>query len=142
MLFVIVGIDRDKYAIPACDIVEIAPSAPSTNIQGTARRVAGLIEYRGRAIPLLDLGELCRGVTSAETPTTRILIVRPKSDGGLLGIRAERVTSTARMDDGAFEALGVSGQPYMTGVAFLRGAIVQRIDLQRLLGENAVTRAE
>jgi chemotaxis-related protein WspB len=140
MLFVIVGIDRDKYAIPACEIIEIAPSVPSKNNTGTSRGVAGLIEYRGRVIPLLDLGELCRGVASAETPTTRILIVRPKSNGGLLGIRAERVTSTARIDDGAFEAVAVSGPPYMTGVALSGGAIIQRIDLDCLLGENVLTR--
>ena len=47
MLFVIIGIDRDKYAIPACDIIEIAPSTPSKNVTRTSRSVAGLVEYRG-----------------------------------------------------------------------------------------------
>src|SRR5687768_2989210 len=117
MLFVIIGMDQDKYAIPACDIIEIAASARIKNVTGTSRSVAGLIEYRGRVIPLLDLGELCRGVASVETPTTRILIVRAKSNGSLVGIRAERVTSTARIDDGMFETVAVSGSPYLTGVA-------------------------
>jgi chemotaxis-related protein WspB len=140
MLFVIIGIEQGKYAIPACDIIEIAPSAPIKNVTGTSRGVAGLIEYRGRVIPLLDLGELCRGVASAERPTTRILIVRSKSNGGLFGIRAERVTSTARIDDGMFEAVAVSGPPYLTGVALSSGAIIQRIDLDCLLGEDVLTR--
>lgn len=137
MLFVIAGIGRDRYAIPACDIVEIAPIGARMTVTGMAQRVAGLIEYRGRAIPLLDLGELCRGVACTEASTTRILIVKSRGGENPLAIRAERVASTVRLDEEAFQPLsGVPAPPYMSGVALMGDAIIQRIDIHRLAEEQ------
>ena len=136
MLFLIVGIGREKYAIPACDIIEVAPSAPITVIPGAQNGGAGLVEYRGHAIALYDLGELCRGIACAEAPTTRTLIVKIASVTNLLAIRAERVTTTARFDDGAFEVIDSSGPLYLAGVTLSGGEIIQRIDLQRLLANS------
>lgn len=134
-----IGIGGDRYAIPARDIVEIAPSIAGTSVPGTSRAIAGLIQYRDRAIPLLDLGELCRGTACTRASTTRILIVRADGlRGDLLGIRAEGVASCVRMDDGVFQAPGVAAAPYITGVALSGGAIVQWLDLHRLLDANAV----
>jgi chemotaxis-related protein WspB len=137
MLFVILGAGQEKYAIPARDIVAIAPNATARRVPGTGRGIVGFIQYRSRAIPLHDLGELCRGTACVATPTTRILIAERKGSRGLIGIRAERVTSTARLDLAAFEARGVATAPYVTGVALVDSTVILRIDLQLLCNESA-----
>jgi chemotaxis signal transduction protein len=141
MLFILVGIGLDSYAIPARDVLEIAPGSASTSISGSPHSVIGLIQYRGRTMPLLDLGKLCKGAAYTDAPAARILIVeskRSRGANGLLGIRAERATSTVRLDESAFGLPGINAAPYVTGVTVDgRGAIVQRLDLHRLLDENA-----
>lgn len=141
MLLVLVGIGQDTYVIPARDVLEIAPDSAATTIPDAPQGVIGLICYRGRIMPLLDLGELCRSAACASTPTTRILVVQSKGSrgaNGLIGIRAERITSTARMDEMAFRSPGIAAAPYVTGITVdSRRGIIQRLDLHCLLDQNA-----
>lgn len=142
MLYVIVGVAADRYAIPARDIIEIVSATKVTPVPGASRIVAGLIQYRGRVVPLLDLGELCAGAACAGAGTTRILVVKAGSGPDsqeLFGIRAERVSSTVRMNPDGFRASGVASAPYIKGVVLTgAGVIVQRIDLDCLLDARAV----
>ena len=100
--------------------------------------MAGLCQYRGVPVPVIDLSELALGRPSANRLSTRIVLVQfpdPVSGPQLLGLLAERATETLRRDPADFVAAGVSvgAASYLGPVTADARGLIQRIEVQRLL---------
>lgn len=108
------------------------PQAPSV--------VAGVFNYRGSTVPVVDLSQLTVGRPAAERLSTRIIIVkcaRPQGDAGLLGLIAEEATGLLQAPPGALksESLRICGAPYLGPVLMDKLGPIQLIDEQHLLAE-------
>ena len=75
MLFLLFQLGNDRYALEANRVVEIVPLLSLKAIPQAPKGVAGLLVYRGRAIPALDLCDLTFGRPARERMSTRIIIV-------------------------------------------------------------------
>ena len=67
--------------------------------------MAGLFNYRGAPVPVIDLSQLTLGRPAARRLSTRIVLVHyPDESGGthLLGLIAERATQTVRHEPSDF----------------------------------------
>ena len=105
------------------------------------RGVAGMFNYRGEIVPAVDLSELSAGRSSAERLSTRILVIRTETIGGrnrLLGLIAERATSTLRKDVSEFVDPGLApgAAPYLGPVLLDESGVIQWIQEQKLLPES------
>jgi chemotaxis signal transduction protein len=80
MLFLLFQLGRDRYAVEARRVVEVVPLLNLKTIPQAPKGVAGMIVYRGRAIPALDLCELTSGRPARAHLSTRILIINYKPD--------------------------------------------------------------
>jgi purine-binding chemotaxis protein CheW len=100
--FVTLGIDEDVFAIPVETVQEILDYQPIARLPHAPAYLLGMIDVRGRAVPVVDLrGKL--GLPRVEaTPSTRILVLDVAIDGRalLIGLVADRV----------FEVTGLDGQ--------------------------------
>jgi chemotaxis-related protein WspB len=86
MLFSIVG---DRYALPAKEIVEAIPVAALKKVPGAPAYLAGLLNYHGQPVPVIDLSAMVMDIPSQQRLSTRILLVHnPLSNGHtrLLGL--------------------------------------------------------
>ena len=61
MLFLLLEIGSDRYALEADRIVEVLPLVAMKGIPHAARGVAGAFDYHGTAVPVIDLSELALG---------------------------------------------------------------------------------
>ncbi|MEP9375391.1 chemotaxis protein CheW [Aquabacter sp. CN5-332] len=87
------GIGREVFAVPVEAVREILDMRPVFRIPETPAYVLGLIDLRGRSIPVLDL-RLKLGLEAIPpTETTRILVLEVAIEGRLLvlGLVADRV---------------------------------------------------
>ena len=75
MLYVLFQLGKDRYALEASRVVEIVPLLTMNPIPQAPKGVAGMIVYRGQAIPAVDLCELTIGQPARERLSTRIIIV-------------------------------------------------------------------
>jgi chemotaxis-related protein WspB len=137
MLFVLVQLGSDRYALPARDIVEVLPLVALKALPGTPRGVAGLLDYRGTAVPVVDLSALALGAPAHPRVSTRLLIVRymaRRGDEQFLGLVAERTTETLRREPEDFRPAEVSTEARYLGpvVADARG-LIQRVEISALL---------
>lgn len=106
----------DRYAMEARHAVEVIPLVLLQKIPGAPRGVAGLLNYRGRPVPVLDLCELTVGRPARERMNTRIIVGKFAESTGKerwAGLIAEQVTSLSRSDseellDSGLNAAGVS----------------------------------
>lgn len=138
MLFLLFHLGSDRYALPARDVVEVLPLVGLKDLPGAPRGVAGLMDYRGESVPVVDLTALALGQPAARRVSTRLLMVRyALPDGGerLLGLLAERATETLRKPPAEFQPAGVrtGGAPYLGPVAADRRGLIQRVEVAALL---------
>src|SRR3981081_2868862 len=74
---------REFYALPANQVHEVRPLTLLTILPGTPAFLAGLINVRGRIVPVIDLRSLL-GMPSDDTPLMSIVLVAYR--GGDIGL--------------------------------------------------------
>ena len=141
MLFLVFELGKDRYAIEASQVVEILHQVNFKQIPRAPAGVAGILDYHGAPVPLIDLSELALGRPSRKWMSTRIILVKYLAiadERRLLGLLAEQATETLRRGEEDFSGTGleVSGAPYLGPVTADAEGIVQRIEIQRLLSEE------
>ena len=144
MLFVVIELDAEAYAIDARAIVEILPLVAIRRVPHAPRGIAGAITYHGAPVPVIDLGELVVGRATPSRLATRIILVSA-ADASLFGLIAPNATETLRFHAADFAPSGVpnASAPFLGPVANGRHGLVQRIELAVLLAPYlAVSLAE
>jgi chemotaxis-related protein WspB len=140
MLFLVFQLGADRYAIEAAQVAEVLPVVESKHILRAPLGVAGVFDYHGAPVPLVDLAELALGVPSRKWMSTRVILVNYCDKSGqahLLGLLAEHATETIRLSEEDFKDSGVTVKetPYVGNVITDSGGIIQRIDIRSLLSE-------
>jgi chemotaxis-related protein WspB len=140
MLFLLFQLGGDRYALDAVQIAEVLPLLSLTAIPDAPPGVAGLMNYHGAPVPVIDLSALALGRPSRSRMSTRMILVHyPDATGTsrLLGLVAERATETMRREPADFVASGVNsdGAPYLGPVVTDDRGVVQRVTVSALLSD-------
>lgn len=139
MLFLQFQLGKDRYALDVGQVVEVLPLVAIKCIPQAPTGVAGVFNYRGAPVPVVDLSELLLGRPAKTSMSTRIIIVYYPDENGetkhLLGMIAEKATETVRRDPADFSETGVDNPetPYLGPVAADTGGLLQWIQADRLL---------
>jgi chemotaxis-related protein WspB len=138
MLFFLFRMGDDRYALDALQIAEVLPVVGIKAIPQAPSGVAGILDYHGVPVPLIDLSQLALGRPARQRLGTRIVLVNyPVLNGPchLLGLLAERATEIMRRDPTDFVASGVGNDtaPYLGPVAADAQGMVQWIKIDQLL---------
>lgn len=141
MLFVLFQLGRDRYALEAARLSEVLPLVRLKALPQAPVGIAGVLDYRGAPVPVVDLSALALGRPAASRMGTRILIVQCAGHRGasrLLGLIAEHATETLRCEPGDFVPSGVasSGAPYLGPVKISAQGMIQWIAPDRLLSQE------
>ncbi len=140
MLLLIFQIGEGRYALDAGVVIEVIPRINCKHIPLVPDYVAGIINYHGKPVPVIDLCAyhdlgICKACLS-----TRIIMVnhvRKDFKNVHVGLIAEQVTETVFVDDDSIYKSSVLielGQ--ITGEHEESRAIVQWYDLDHLFTEN------
>lgn len=135
MQFLLFQLGADRYAIEATRVAEVLPVLRIKALPDAPAGVAGLINYRGTPVPVVDLSAVALDRPSARSRSTRLVLVRTAADR-LLALLAERATATIRLDPGAFAATGVrtaETAPFGPVATDRDGRLIQRLRLENLL---------
>lgn len=143
MLFMQFIIDDARYLLEAKDIIEIVPYANLKRIPKAPPYVAGLLNYRGDTVPVIDICYLMSGKLCELKLSTRIALVNyQNSDTGestCLGLLIERLTETVRFNEEDFSDSGVNlkDDPYLGKVTIDGDCIVQLVNIRKIIPEEA-----
>ncbi|HLZ31836.1 MAG TPA: chemotaxis protein CheW [Chloroflexota bacterium] len=85
MEVLVFSLGRESYALPATQVHEVRPLGGLTPLPGTPAFLAGLINVRGRIVPVVDLRPLLGLASDACSPSMSVVLVGNRSgDVGLL----------------------------------------------------------
>ena len=141
MLFILFQLDSDYYALSALDVEEVLPLLAVKAIPGAPVGVAGLIDYRGTPVPVIDLSALVLGRPAARRVSTRLLLVKyplPRGGERLLGVVVERATETIAKAPSDFQTTGIAGSTvrFLGPVSRDARGLIQRIEVPALLTDG------
>jgi chemotaxis-related protein WspB len=144
MLYLLLELGNDRYALDASQVVKVLPLVDFKCIPRAITGVAGLFNYHGTPIPLLDLTELNLGRPSQTRMSTRIILTNYIEESGerhLIGFMAERVTETIRRPETDFRSSGVrvEGARFLGPVLVEADHIIQRVEIKHLLPDAVRT---
>lgn len=129
---------NDRYGLDVLRVIEVVPLVVFRPLPHAEPYVAGLFNYRGAMVPVIDLTVLLTGVPSRPLFSTRIILADyPDREGGhqILGLVAERVTETVscRKEDLQPAGIAVPETPYLGDLYVHPGGTIQRVEIESLL---------
>jgi chemotaxis-related protein WspB len=138
MLFILFQIGGDRYALPANRIIKILPLMNLKKVPCAPSGVAGVLNFHGTPVQVVDLNEMTLGEPAARRLSTRIILVKypfEKEPPHLLGLIAEHATTVMRRPPQDFVETGVQSDaaPYLGKVAQDARGLIQWIEVERLL---------
>jgi purine-binding chemotaxis protein CheW len=131
----------ETFAIPATQVREILDMVPITDVPDADPFVAGLINVRGRVVPLADLQRKFAMQPRPDTIDTRIVVIEVEIDGEptIVGIRADKVDEVTELVSSALEEtprIGLRWRPeYITCIGKRDGNFIAVLDMQRVFAQ-------
>lgn len=140
--YVVLGLDRELFAIEVDRVREILDNRPITRLPQAPSCVPGMIDVRGRTVPVIDLRARL-GLPSVEAGAgTRIIVldVPAGSREVEVGMVVDRVHEVSALSDRALEAPPEIGlrwrSEFIRGIGRRNDAFVIVLNLAHLLGSE------
>jgi len=144
--YLVFHLGREEFGVEVLKVREIMGLQDITAVPQTSHFVKGVINLRGKVIPVIDL-RLKFGLESAEyTQRTCIVVVRVEERGQplMVGVIVDGVSEVLTMQDGDIEDTPEFGDDlrvdYILGMAKIKGKVKILLDIDRVLSAAEVER--
>lgn len=131
-------VDSENYAISISEIHEIIKMQAITDIPNSYSYVQGVINLRGRIVPVISLRSLFMLTPDEYTKATRIVVVNHKEEAvGIIVDKVSKVTTFGDIQPPPDKIAQVSGS-FFTGIGLAsEGSLVGILKLDEvLLGDS------
>lgn len=142
---VVFDLAGEAYGVNIGTVREIIRMQAVTHVPETPEYVEGVINLRGRVIPVVDLRRRFGLAASEHTAESRIVVV--DIAGNDIGVIVDAVTEVLRVAGSSIEAasalIASEDSYYMDGIAKIGDRLLILLDLDRVLqaGDEVVARA-
>jgi chemotaxis-related protein WspB len=139
MLLLKFEIGTAAYAIDSAHIEEVVPWVQLRTVPHAPAYLPGVFHYRGKVIPVVDVGLLLGEAAALNRLSTRIIVVRTTQNGNrLLGLLACRVSDLVRVDGAKLQPAAVQFKEarYLGPVAETPEGIVQILNVDHILPDH------
>ena len=140
ILHVVFRVAAAEYVMPASEVVQMESYAGATPVPGGPKHLAGIVQIRGRVVPVIDLRVRFGLPPQEATLDTRILVGQlGNRPVGLLVDSAREVMNLLPeqiVPPPSLVAEQASG--FVKAVAQVGNRIVMLIDFERVIGEDQI----
>jgi chemotaxis-related protein WspB len=137
MLYLLFRVAGQRYVLDAAQVTEVLPLVAMTPVVQPPQGLAGVMDFRGVPLPVLDLSRLLANQSAEPRLSTRVVVVEFVDASGRrrqLGVIAEHATSIVRREATDFVPSGSdgAGPPFLAAVAADGEGLLHLIDVTRL----------
>jgi len=134
-------VSEDRYAIKTSKIREILPVVKLMPLPFTLSCVAGLLNYRGTAVPVIDLTILIANTPTRLLMSSRIIIISyqvASGDTRSLALLAEQATEIIKHDESIVQDYGLSMEDanFLGELIYDDNGMIQLVDPINLLSDK------
>jgi len=137
-------LNKEEYGIGILKIKEIIGMMPITTVPQTPEFVKGVINLRGKVIPVVDLRARFGMDTIDYTERTCIIVVEIEGDSGtvMIGVVVDAVSEVLNIKGEDIEETPTFGTKlntdYILGMAKMEGSVKILLDIDRVLSDEEV----
>ena len=131
---VVFSLAKEEYGLPITKVQEINRLVPITKLPQAPNFMEGIINLRGRIIPIIDLRKRFQLTVSDYSEENRIIIV--EVNGQVVGIIVDAVTEVIRLSQSGIEPpppAFVLDTEYIHGVGKLENRLLILLNIDRIL---------
>ncbi len=132
---VVFDLASENYGVDIDDVREIIRMQNITKVPGAHMFVEGVINLRGRVVPVVDLRKRLSLDAGSQTQDSRIVVV--DINGQDVGVIVDAVTEVSRIDVTSIEPpssmITSSDSDYLRGIAKLEDRMIILLDLNKVL---------
>jgi purine-binding chemotaxis protein CheW len=143
--FLTFALGGEEYGLPVLKVREIIKAMDITHVPQVPGHVRGVINLRGRVIPVIDL-RLKFGFMAQENTDHTCIIVVDVSHLGMIGIVVDSVSEVLNVSGSDIDQAPDFGDrvttDYILGLAKVKDAVKILLDLDRVMGAEAPILAE
>jgi purine-binding chemotaxis protein CheW len=142
------SLNEEEYGIGILKVKEIIGMMAITSIPRTPEFVKGVINLRGKVIPVIDLRLKFSMEAIEYTERTCIIVVEIEAQAGtvLIGIVVDAVSEVLNINGGDIEetpAFGTSlNTEYILGMAKMEGGVKILLDIDKVLNTDEISALE
>lgn len=129
------NLGKEEFAVPILQIQEINRLVDITRVPKSPDFVEGVINLRGKVIPIIDLRKRFSLPQSDLGKYARIVVVN--MDGRMVGLIVDSVSEVLRLPNDAIEppppVVAGIGSEYIKGLGKLEGRLLILLDLSKIL---------
>jgi purine-binding chemotaxis protein CheW len=135
----------EEYGIGILKVKEIIGMMPVTKVPRTPPYMKGVINLRGRVIPVVDLRLKFGMETEAYTDRTCIIVVEIRGERGQIqmGMVVDSVSEVLNIRGGDIEDAPAFGAEletgYILGMAKMSGGVKILVDIDKVLGSDEIS---
>lgn len=137
-LHVLCKVAGAEYVVPAEDVLQMESFAGATKVPGTTAQVAGLVQVRGRVVPVLDLRVMFGFPPIEPTIDSRVMVM--KKGERTVGLLVDSAREVLKIPAGDFRPPPqiVVGQTdgLVKAVAQSGSRLLMLIDFSKVIGEE------
>lgn len=137
-------IGNETFGVRIASVREIVRVPEITAVPSAPETVEGVINLRGKIIPVMDLRKRFGHVDIQPDKKNRILVV--ELNGKLVGLIVNAASEVLKIPPSDVEAPGTvfaeGESSYVTGVGKLKGRLIILLDVSKLLQQQEVKRLE
>ena len=133
---------REEYGLPVLKVREIIRVMDITHVPQVPAHVLGVINLRGKVIPVIDLRRKfgCPDQSDSERTCIVVAEVDLGASAVMMGVVVDAVSEVVTVTPAEIEAApefgGQNSTDYILGLAKVRGGVKILVDLDRVLGSD------
>lgn len=140
---VVFSLGEEEYGVPVGQVQEIIRMAAITQVPKAPPFVEGVINLRGRVIPVVDLKRLFSLGQNSHDDRSRIIVVEVGDQ--TVGLTVDDVSEVLRLPVGTIDpppAVAGGDGSFLTGVGKLEQRLLMLLDLEKLMPNLSLAEAD
>jgi purine-binding chemotaxis protein CheW len=137
---VVFDVGDESFGVDIDSVQEIIRMQVITRVPGAPEFVEGIINLRGRIIPVIDLRRRIGLARAAVSKSSRIVVV--EIDGPTVGMIVDGVSEVLRLSEESVEppssVVSSDDSDYIKGIAKLDDRLITLLQLDRLLVDRSM----
>jgi purine-binding chemotaxis protein CheW len=138
ILHVLFKVADTEYVLPASEVLQMESYTGATAVPGTEPYVAGLVQVRGRVVPVIDLRKRFGLPPIEPTLDTRVVVVQREER--TVGLVVDSAREVVQLPADALkpppDVLSQHGNGFVKAVAKTGQRLVMLIDFAKVIGQE------
>ena len=127
-----------EYVVPAAQVLHLESFEAATHVPGAPPYVAGLVQVRGRVVPVIDLRKRFGLSPTDHALAHRVVVVQ--LGARIVGLLVDSAREVIQLDEATFqdapELIKEQASGFVTGIASVRDRLFLIVDVPRVIGQE------